>query len=145
MRIGHRKRRGDERGAALVEMAFVMILLVTLIMGIVEFGFLLGERNELKHGAHQGARLAAVDESNLLARTCGSINLHPTSNVTVTFTRAGSEPGDTGSVELSANVSSLSGLGLIEVFLPSTMTTDADFKLEQPATWDPTAESGTCP
>lgn len=124
-----------ERGAALVEMAFVMILLIMLVMGIVEFGFFLGEWNELKHGAHEGARLAAVDEPNLVTRTCDSMQLHDNSTVTVSFSRDGTEAGDKGTVALSAEVFSLSGLGLIEVFLPSTISTDADFKLEQPATW----------
>ena len=62
--------RGDptgerERGAALVEFALVAILLVTRIMGVIEFGYVYGQFKVIGHGAHEGARLAAVDDLGL--------------------------------------------------------------------------------
>lgn len=136
---------GRDRGANLVEFALVMPLLLLLILGIVELGFLFGQFNEVRHGAHEGARLAAVDDSNLTTNTCDSMNLNGT--VAVDFTAPASmDAGDQGSVTVTLTVSSLSGLGMIEVFLPSTLTNTADFKLEQPATnWDSTSDISPCP
>jgi hypothetical protein len=39
--------------------------------------------------------------------------------------------GEIGTVTVTATLDSLSGLAFIEVFLPSTITESADFKLEQ--------------
>ncbi len=92
------KRGPRDRGASLVEFALVAPMLILLLLGIIEFGFFLGEWNELKHGAHEGARLAAVDDSSLLTNTCDTINLNDNSSVAVTFTRSGDAIGDTGTV-----------------------------------------------
>lgn len=136
---------GRDRGANLVEFALVMPLLLLLILGIVELGFLFGQFNEVRHGAHEGARLAAVDDSNLTANTCGAMNLNGT--VAVDFTAPASlDAGDQGSVTVTLTVNSLSGLGLIEMFLPSSLTNTADFKLEQPATnWNSSSDINPCP
>lgn len=121
-----------------------MPFLILLLLGIIEFGFLMGEWNEVKHGAHEGARLAAVDDANLLTNTCDSMGLHSSgTTVTVSFTGSGSL-GDQGTVVVTAsNLSSLSGLGLIEVFLPTSLTADADFRIEQDSSWSDGATA--CP
>jgi hypothetical protein len=110
--------------------------LLLLVLGIVEFGFLLGQFNEVRHGAHEGARLAAVDDANLGINTCNSMNL--VGIVEVVFTDGvGENIGDQGSVTVNATISSLSGLGLVEIFLPLNLSTTADFRLEQPSSnWD---------
>jgi Flp pilus assembly protein TadG len=125
------KRKSDD-GASLVEFAFVMPFLLILILGIVEFGFMLGQFNEVRHGAHEGARLAAVDDDDLINNTCNGIGL--SSDVDVTFVDgATGSIGEQASVTIAAQVSSLSGLGMIEAFLPDVLSTTADFKLEQPS------------
>lgn len=133
---GRSIRRG-ERGAALVEMAFVMILLVMMVLGIVEFGYLFGQYNEIRHGAHEGARLAAVDDANLGANTCASMQLAAEVNVDFTDSPGGTL-GEQASVTVEIpNPTSLSGVGLIEVFLPASLSTTADFRLEQNSdNWD---------
>lgn len=141
--IGKIFKRKDDKGAQLIEFALLAPFLLLLLLGIVEFGFFLGQNNELKHGAHEGARLAAVDGTSLVAETCDSMTLHNNSTVNVTFTNTGSAIGSSGTVTLSATVNSLSGLGLIEVFLPNTITAEADFRIEQVANWsNPT--NGSC-
>ena len=106
--------------------------LLLLVLGIVEFGFLLGQFNEVRHGAHEGARLAAVDDAALGVNTCNSMNL--VGDVEVVFIDSVSgAPGTQASVTVNATVSSLSGLGLVEIFLPLNLTKRADFKLEQPS------------
>ena len=141
----YREARAD-RGAALVEFAMLMPLLLLLVIGIVEFGFLLGQFNEVRHGAHEGARLAAVDDANLGINTCNSMNLVGVVNVDFTDSTSGNI-GEQASVTVNATVSSLSGLGFIEVFLPLNLSTTADFKLEQPSSlWDNDNQDQTpCP
>lgn len=50
----------SERGATLVEAAFVFPVLVTLILGIVDFGFAFNDTISLRQGTREGARQAAV-------------------------------------------------------------------------------------
>lgn len=137
-------RRRDDRGANLVEFALIMPLLLLLILGIVEFGFLFAQFNEVRHGAHEGARLAAVDDANLTDNTCDAMSLG--GPVDVDFTAIGTDAGDQGSVTVTLTVNSLSGLGLVGVFLPNTVSNTANFKLEQPATnWGSASDVSPCP
>lgn len=50
----------NERGQALVEFALVIIPLMLLVLGIVEFGWLLNGQITVTSSAREGARLAAV-------------------------------------------------------------------------------------
>ncbi len=130
----------SERGAQLIEFALVMPLLLLLLLGIVELGYVLGQRNDVRHGAHEGARLAAVDDANLGDNTCNSMTL--IGEPTIDFTDSpNGKTGEQGSVTVSVDVASLSGLGLIEIFLPDQLTTTAQFKLEQDSeNWDDALE-----
>jgi hypothetical protein len=59
----HRQR---ERGAAAVEFALVVPLLLLLVFGIIEYGVWLADENSVRQGAAAGARMAAawsVDDS----------------------------------------------------------------------------------
>jgi hypothetical protein len=49
-----------DRGAAALEFALIAPILVLLIAGIVEFGFVFQAQLALTHGAREGARMAAV-------------------------------------------------------------------------------------
>ncbi|MGC2239523.1 MAG: TadE family protein [Acidimicrobiia bacterium] len=136
-----------ERGAALVEFAVVMPFLILMILGIIEFGYFLGEFNDVRHGAREGARIAAVNAGNnafIDTETCDSMDL--TSNVSVEFTDGATGAiGDTGIVKVSANPGSLSGLGLIEIFLPNTIESTVEFRLEQPSDAWSTHGPTACP
>jgi Flp pilus assembly protein TadG len=57
-RAGHRAR-GDE-GAALVEFAFVAILLFGLVFGIIHYGLILNFKQDVTRAAAEGARAGAV-------------------------------------------------------------------------------------
>lgn len=56
-------RRHGERGAAAVELALILPLLVALLGGIVDFGFALNSQISASHAAREGARVAAVQRS----------------------------------------------------------------------------------
>lgn len=64
-----RTRRGTagDRGAAAVEFALVSTLLLTLLLGIVAFGFALYRRQSALHAAREGARLASVGVADCAA------------------------------------------------------------------------------
>src|SRR5947209_18265060 len=55
-------RRGSRRGAALVEFAIVVPLLLLLVMGIMEFGMIMHDYIMLAQGAREGARTAALGQ-----------------------------------------------------------------------------------
>lgn len=55
------RRRGDERGAALVEFALIAMPLFMILFGTIEFGWAFFQLNDIRHGAREGIRLVAVD------------------------------------------------------------------------------------
>jgi Flp pilus assembly protein TadG len=123
-----------------------MPLLVVLLLGVIEFGWLFAQMNEIRHVAQEGARWGAVsrpdvdgdgseDWGDVAARACGASNLPGGSTVVVTGSNGGGSKGDTGTITVTANPQSLSNLGLITTFLPSTLSNTATFRLEQPAQW----------
>lgn len=60
MRRGDRKAAGRDRGAAAVEFALVVPLLLMLVFGIISYGYMLSFRQALSQSATEGARSAAV-------------------------------------------------------------------------------------
>jgi hypothetical protein len=57
-----------ERGASAVEFALVMPILALVLVGIVNFAFVLAQQLSLNNGARQAARYAVVD-----GPTCGQV------------------------------------------------------------------------
>ena len=57
--------RHNEKGAAVIEFAVLLLLLIPLLFGIIEFGFLWAQSHYLSHavreGARSGARIATYD------------------------------------------------------------------------------------
>ncbi len=140
-------QRGGERGASAVEMALVAPFLLLLLLGIIEFGYLFGEYNEVRHSAREGARVAAVsnvaydqdgdgdfDADDIADYACSVLNLD-TGTVTITLTQTGTDIGDTATVNVTIATPSLSGAPIISSFLPASLSNTATFILEQPATW----------
>ena len=56
--------RKNERGAALIEFALVLPILVVLLMGILEFGWWLNGWIVITGAAREGARAAVVAQDN---------------------------------------------------------------------------------
>jgi Flp pilus assembly pilin Flp len=52
--------RAGERGAAALEFALIAPVLLLLLLGIIEFGFMFQAQLALTHAAREGARMAAV-------------------------------------------------------------------------------------
>ena len=53
-----------DRGAALVEFALILPLLVLLVFGIIEFGRGYHTKTTLTHAAREGVRVAALDSGD---------------------------------------------------------------------------------
>lgn len=68
MRMCIRRQDCTDRGAAAVEFALVVPILILVMIGIVNFGFVLAQQISLNNAARQAARYAVVD-----GRTCADI------------------------------------------------------------------------
>jgi Flp pilus assembly protein TadG len=86
----------NERGAAAVEFALVLPLLMLLLFGIIEFGRAYNAKVTLTHAAREGARALAVDDGDPIAVTKDAAASLDPSKITVTTTVC--EPGETGEV-----------------------------------------------
>jgi Flp pilus assembly protein TadG len=73
----HRRGRG-EGGAALVEFAISVGLLLTLLFGIISYGYVLSFKQGLTQATAEGARAGAVgtttDAVNAVTRSLGAFN-----------------------------------------------------------------------
>ncbi|MCV2489999.1 pilus assembly protein [Geodermatophilus sp. YIM 151500] len=69
MRARQRARLADQRGATAVEFAFLVPILLTLLLGIVEFGHAFQVQGTLSAAAREGARAMALRNDPAQART----------------------------------------------------------------------------
>jgi hypothetical protein len=126
-----RKRLAEERGANLVEFALVAPFLILLLFGIIEFAWLFGQDLTIKHGAREGARLAAVafggNTTTLTSETINRMGISTTPTVTFcikpSLVSPSSEmnPGDGIEAHVSQPRTSLTGL--MEWAFPASFTT----------------------
>jgi Flp pilus assembly protein TadG len=79
VRRHRRARLRDDEGASAVEFALVVPLLVLIVFGIINFGFVFSQQNSLNTAVREGARRAVVNESfagstaSANPRTCDGI------------------------------------------------------------------------
>jgi Flp pilus assembly protein TadG len=85
MRAGGKGQPGDcvrerrrERGSEMLEFAFVVTVLMTLLMGIVTFARAYNIYESITRAAREGARMAVLPN----CATCGSSYIDPSSGVT---------------------------------------------------------------
>jgi Flp pilus assembly protein TadG len=133
-------------------------LLFLLLFGMIDFGWLFAQNLDVRHGAREGARLAAVNfpegpepnsgvRSNanrdaLVAETCA--RMQTPANADVTIVSNGSV-GDSATVTVTAPGDTLTGF--IDFLIPSPLTLNStvQIRIEQAATWTNTAGAQTCP
>jgi Flp pilus assembly protein TadG len=99
------KARDRNRGAAMVEFALVLPVLVLLLFGVIEFTRAYNAKTTMTHAAREGARTLALrgtvaDAQARVRATSPSLNQ---ANLTITTTPASGTctPGQTVSVVLS--------------------------------------------
>ncbi len=64
-------RQRDQQGASALEFALVFPVLMLVILGILQFGFVMAQSAALSNGARTGARYGVVNV--LAAPTCGAL------------------------------------------------------------------------
>ena len=106
-----RRRKRKDGGAALVEFAFIMPLLVLLLVGIVEFGWGVAQQIDVRHKARETLRLAIVDEpvGDIRDRACET-DIIASTDITEILVTTGVDQGSEISVLIRANIRQLSGL-----------------------------------
>jgi Flp pilus assembly protein TadG len=126
-----RSARGaaKDRGAAAVEFALLLPVLLLLVFGIIDFGRALNAQITLTQAAREGSRLAALGESNVVSGTqAAATGLNPVS-VTVTSCPAGAGAGVNAVVKATYSFSFITPLSAIaKIFgssVGSTMTLTA--------------------
>jgi hypothetical protein len=149
--------RSDERGATLVEFAFILPVFVLFVFGTIDFGWAFAQNLDVKQGAREGGRILAVNGANGTGTTqCQNIQAAVKARaqdlnaaqvkVFLSFTDAngnGSKDiGELGSIVVRYPLSSLSGVS--GAFLTGTMQSSVTMRLEQPGTWTTTDANGVC-
>ncbi|MCZ3387876.1 MAG: pilus assembly protein [Actinomycetia bacterium] len=67
-----RPKRRSEDGAAAVELALVLPILLLLVFGIISFGIIFAQQLAVNNGVRQGVRSAVV-AGNITQQTCGQV------------------------------------------------------------------------
>lgn len=134
-----------QSGASLVEFAMVLPLLLALLFGLIEMSWAFAQLNDVRYGAREGARAAAVDIGDMAAlgqSTCDRMDIVGSSqNIDVILIPIDSSPAlsGEGSVGASAQITVTADLQTITGFYDfllagKTITSTVEFRLEQPAT-----------
>ncbi len=105
--------RTSDRGAAAVEFALLLPVLLLIVFGIVDFGRAINTQITLTQAAREGARLAALNQPNVISRTqAAAVGLSPV-GVTVTSCPAGAGQGVNATVVTSYSFSFVTPVGAI--------------------------------
>ncbi|QKG71961.1 TadE/TadG family type IV pilus assembly protein [Erythrobacter mangrovi] len=96
----------NERGSLGIEFAFAIPVLVALIIGIVQYGLILGANGSMRNAMGEGLRLAKVNpdatETAVLDRTLDSLTgVDPNGVETLTFSRGIVDNAETGTMTMT--------------------------------------------
>lgn len=104
----------SERGAAAVEFALLVPVLVMLLLGIMEFGRAFNTQTILANAAREGARSMAINNSQTDARTAAknaATLLNPTlADGDIAFSGATCSVGSQMTVTITYSLSSMTGI-----------------------------------
>ena len=144
-----RSAGAKERGAAAVEFAIVVPLLLTLVFGIIEFGWAYGQLLDVRHGAREGSRLVAVDylpravdpagvsasdhTAYIVDATCTRMDLSDGNEVTLSLDGGGTV-GEFAEVTVESDLKTITGWfdGILGT---KTLRSSVSTRLEQDANW----------
>jgi Flp pilus assembly protein TadG len=136
--------RRAHRGTSVVELALAMTLLLYVVLGAVEYGYLFLRQQQITNAARQGARLAATPDAT--STTVGSQidtlmtaygmpkgTYHYTTTLTPTNIQPGT--GNTLTVQISINYAGKNNLAIVNSSLcpiPATLTAAVTMEKEGP-------------
>ena len=140
----------------MVEFALVGPILMALLFGVIEFSWTFNQVLDVRHGAREGARLAAVNFSPtgvvgdaqtalIVATICNRVDAPEEVRVSLELATAGADqPGDVGRVRVERDLDQLTGFydQFLGNFEPNSTSV---FMLEQEASWNPTSTPQSCP
>lgn len=109
-------RRARDRGAAAVEFALVLPLLLLLVFGIIDFGRALNAQLTLTQAAREGVRLAALGYPDANVQAQAQAAAPELSGVSVTVAAAcapGAGPAANAEVDLSYSFTFITPVGAI--------------------------------
>jgi Flp pilus assembly protein TadG len=135
----------ERRGAAAVEFAVVLPVLLLIVFGILDFGRAMNYENDATHLANEGARFAVVNSNPGGATSLASwiksqgdtSEMQSNSTVCVSFptnaaTGTSMQVGDPVQVTVAVNFEWLPYIGTAVGAASTTMTGKALMRLEQP-------------
>ena len=146
-----------ERGATLVEFAFVLPIFFLFVFGVIDFGWAFAQNLDVKQGAREGGRIVAVNGGTGSGTVqCQSIQTQIRGRtqdlnsaavvVLLSFTdsngNGAKDIGDLAAVTVKYPISSVSGV--LTSFLNGTMQSRVSVRLEQGGTWATTDTNGVC-
>ena len=136
--------RRSESGAALVEFAMVLPLLLILLFGVIESSWAFAQISDVRFGAREGARAAAVNvgDVDIVGQlVCDRMDIIlPNQNVSVQLTPLTTSPtvsgeasvGASAQITVAADLKTLTGF-FDAVFGGKSLTSTIEFRVEQPA------------
>ncbi len=144
-------RCSGDSGAAMVEFALVAPVLVLILFGIMESGWLFSQNLGVRHGAREGSRLVAVNynpdnevtanaqAADIVTAICQRMDVTDndmaiTMTVTDTSVANPSGAGRFARVTVSTPVQQITGL-FSTVLDPVTLRSTVETRLERRATW----------
>ena len=149
-------KRRRQRGAAIVEFALIVPFLLTILFAVIEFSVVFSQVLDMRHGAREGARLAAVDfdstgsgvpatqTNELVTEICSRIDDPTVTRVTLTFPIvADTGVGDFAYIKVDRDLSTITGF-FDTVLTGVQPSSDVVFRLEQNAGWAATTDQA-CP
>jgi Flp pilus assembly protein TadG len=152
--VGRDRESEVDAGAAAVEFALVLPVLLALLCGIIDFGLVFGQSLQLRNLGREAVRLAAVNHgaapgvtaaaqsTQLLQAACTRAGSF-TGVTTVQLERpGGAAVGDTVRVVVTSSLTSSTGL-LSSILDGRDQHATAEGRLEQRATWS--TVTVTCP
>jgi Flp pilus assembly protein TadG len=103
-----------DRGSAAVEFALLLPLLLLIVFGIVDFGRALNAQITLTQAAREGARLAALNQPNVVSRTqAAAVGLSPVSVSVTSSCPSGAGQGVNATVVTSYSFHFITPVGAI--------------------------------
>lgn len=147
------RSRDRDRGAVLIEFAILAMPLFMILFGIIEFGSAFSQNLDVRHGAREGARLAAVnykptaavgDAQSTLIRAEICKRMGADSATSIQLERTGAAQGtDTATVRVQKPLKQITNF--LDFALKNVvLTSKVDTRLEQNATWNATSMEA-CP
>jgi Flp pilus assembly protein TadG len=136
MRRFSKRRPGSERGAAAVEFALIVPVLIVLVFGIVQFAIAYNREQGLQAAAREGARLASLPlstQSEIITRVNDALAGVPfDAPPTITVTPSATQPcADNSGGTVTVTVSAVTSIDIpIWGSVSKTLTGKGEFRCE---------------